>query len=86
MHSVTRREISLETVKPFVSVSEGETITEEIFALPADDRNIIYLHYYEGYSAAEIGRIIKKSENAVFIKLCRAREKLKDILEDNGNE
>ncbi|MCL2797573.1 MAG: RNA polymerase sigma factor [Firmicutes bacterium] len=44
------------------------------------DREILYLHYYEGYSAKEIAKIFGKSENAVFIRLNRARNELKKLL------
>ena len=40
-------------------------------------RDAIYLHYFEGYKASEIGRIMRKSENTVYSLLARAREQLK---------
>lgn len=55
---------------------------EEIKLLPESDRNIIYLYYYEGYSAKEIAKILGKTANSVNIKLSRAREKLKSLLEE----
>lgn len=83
-----RREIPLDAAENFLLAPEREETLEEIFMLPPGDASIIYLHYYEGYTAAEIGKIVKKSENAVYIRLARAREKLKKLLEeeDGGNE
>ena len=60
---------------------EGENFSalyEELNRLPAEDREIIYLHYYEGYTAKEIARFIGSGENAVYKRLSRAREKLKN--------
>ena len=44
----------------------------------------IYLHYYEGYSAAEIGKILGKKENTVYSLLSRARGILKEKLGGEG--
>lgn len=55
---------------------------EEINLLPEFDRNVIYLYYYEGYSIKEIAKITGKSANSINIRLCRAREKLKNLLEE----
>lgn len=57
---------------------------EELEKLDPLDRDIIYLFYYEGYSAKEIGKMIGKTKNAVNIRLSRAREYLKELLEE-GN-
>ena len=38
------------------------------------------VHYYEGYSAAEIGKILGKKENTVYSLLSRARGILKEKL------
>lgn len=51
--------------------------------LTAIDREIIYLRYYEGYSAREIADFLGMTEQAVFKRLQRARTQLKDyILEE----
>lgn len=61
---------------------------DEVFAalgrLSERDRNVLYLRYYEGYTAREIAGIIGGSERAVTKRICRAREKLKIFLEDNN--
>lgn len=79
-----RNDLPLDVAESFMLSPEHSGILEEIFELPPDDRTVIYLHYYEGYNAAEIGKILKKSENAIYIKLTRAREKLKVILINEG--
>lgn len=51
--------------------------------LSPKDRVILYLFYYEGYSVKEIAGSVGKRESAVHMCLSRAREKLKNLLEDN---
>ena len=48
--------------------------------LPANYRVVIYLFYYEGYQAAEIGRILGVPTATVHTRLARGRARLKDIL------
>lgn len=52
--------------------------------LPDNYRTVLYLFYYEGYQAEEIGRILGISRSAVHVRLTRAREKLKPYLEEYG--
>lgn len=61
--------------------SEAEVL-EALFALPFDERNALYLFYYEGYSAKEIGKLLRRSENAIYILLSRARRRLRSIWEE----
>ena len=53
--------------------------------LSATDREIIYLHYYEGYPAKEIAEIMHRTEKSIFKRLSRARKKLKDYISE-GDE
>ena len=57
------------------------TVYEAVLSLPKKYRTAIHLHYYEGYSAPEIGRILKKNTNTVYTLLARARQLLKTRLE-----
>ena len=43
-------------------------------------REVVYLHYYEGYTAPEIGDILGRNVNTVYTDLTRAREKLRSML------
>ena len=52
--------------------------------LPARYRTVLYLYYYEGYQAAEIGRILGIPTATVNTRLARGRGKLK--LELGGTE
>lgn len=53
-------------------------------SLPAIDREVVYLHYFEGYSAREIGEMVGKTEKSVFKRLSRSRNKLKDYILEEG--
>lgn len=53
--------------------------------LPAHYRAVIYLHYYEGYTAEEIGHILGIPKATVHTRLVRGREKLKPFLEVHEN-
>lgn len=66
-----------------IAAKQQEDGLEELQQLPYDDRNIIYLYYYEGYSTKEIGKLLGKSANAVALKLLRARERLKSLIEES---
>lgn len=59
---------------------ESHEVLDAVFALPAKYKDVIYLHYYEGYSAAEIGRLLGRRENTVYSLLARGRAMLKDKL------
>ena len=44
---------------------ENSDVLAAVLSLPAKYRNVVYLHYYEGYSAIEIGSILKKNVNKI---------------------
>ena len=53
---------------------------EELFSLPPEDRAVIHLYYYEGYSTEEIARILGCRPGTVRSRLSRARDKLRKLL------
>ena len=53
---------------------------ETVLEVPAHYRTAIYLFYYEGYQAAEIGKILGVPTATVHTRLARGRARLKDIL------
>lgn len=57
-------------------------LREALKSLKPNYREVIFLHYYEGYTAAEIGKILGISVTAVTTRLQRGREKLKTYLTD----
>lgn len=55
-------------------------VLEAVLALPDKYRDVVYLHYYEGYTAPEIGTILHKNPNTVYTLLTRARDELRKML------
>ena len=77
------RTVSLDQLieKPQDMPEDHSDILEAVLELPARFRDVVYLHYYEGYSAPEIGRIQKKNPNTVYTLVARSRQFLKTRLE-----
>ncbi|MCE4042870.1 sigma-70 family RNA polymerase sigma factor [Lysinibacillus fusiformis] len=63
---------------------EEQMVLTEIFELNPKERVIVYLHYYEGYTTAEIANLLGMNVNTIGSKLRRARMKLKIILEEGS--
>ena len=61
--------------------SDGE-LWEMILTLPEHEKMALYLHYYQGYSTGEAARIMGKNPATVRSWLCRARRRLKNLLEE----
>ena len=57
----------------------GEVL-EAVLSLPVKYKDVVYLHYYEGYTASQIGEILGKKANTVYTLLTRARQMLKEKL------
>lgn len=51
-----------------------------VLSLPARYKDVIYLFYYEGYTAIEIANILGKKENTVYSLMSRGRTLLKNQL------
>lgn len=54
------------------------SVLDEVRALPEPYRNAIYLHYFEGYTAKEIGEILGAKRNTVLSWLARGRQALRE--------
>ena len=61
-------------------------VLEAVLSLPAKYRDVVYLHYYENYTAPEIGKILGKNVNTVYTLLTRSRQLLKEKLGGDGYE
>ena len=55
-------------------------VLEAVLSLPAKYRDVVYLHYYENYTAPEIGKILGKNVNTVYTLLTRSKAMLKEKL------
>lgn len=61
-------------------------VLEAVLSLPDKYKEAVYLHYYEDYTAPEIGRILGKNVNTVYTLLNRARQMLREKLGGEGDE
>ena len=59
---------------------ENSGVLQAVLSLPPKYKDVIYLHYYEDYTAPEIGRILGKNVNTVYTLLNRAKKLLREML------
>ena len=64
----------------------GSDVLDAVMTLDEKYREAIYLHYYEGYSIAEIAALTDRSASAVAAHLSRGRTKLRSLLGDAASE
>lgn len=60
--------------------SDHSEVIEAVLALPLKYREVVYLYYYEEYTAVEISRILGKKLNTVYTLLTRSKRLLKERL------
>ena len=70
--------------KPGEPAPDHSDVLEAVLALPSKYKDVIYLYYYEEYSAEEIGQILRKNTNTVYTLLIRGRQLLRSSLEEVG--
>ena len=58
-------------------------VWDAVKSLPVQFREVIHLHYYEGYSTEEIAKILERNHATVRSDLRRGREKLKSVLKED---
>lgn len=77
-----RKVCSLDDIgtEPFYIQEENQYLLDAVLKLPDNYKNVIYLFYYEGYTAVEIAKILNRRENTIYTWLSRAKAKLKDEL------
>ncbi|WP_442857912.1 RNA polymerase sigma factor [Acutalibacter sp. 1XD8-33] len=71
---------------PANAMESYREVLDAVLSLPAKYRDAVYLHYYEGYTAPEIGRILKKKTNSVYTLLNRSKKLLAEKLGGDGYE
>ena len=79
--------VSLEELSAQAAPERSDrAVLEAVLSLPQKYRDAVYLHYYEGYSAPEIGTLLGKNTNTVYTLLTRARALLREKLggEEDG--
>ena len=69
--------VQWEDVDRYCEFPEQSEVLAELMNLPEQLKTVIYLHYIEGYKAAEIAGMLGITLNAVKKRMQRGREKLK---------
>ena len=85
LRAAHRRNVGLEAAATTPAPAAPDSdVLDAVMALPRKYREAVYLHYYEGYSAQEIARMLGKTPSAVASLLHRGRLRLKTLLESEG--
>ncbi len=81
------RTVSLDEIieLPSEAPQGSNDVLEAVLSLPVKYRNVVYLHYYEGYTAPQISNILHKNVNTVYTLLTRSKELLREKLGGEGH-
>ena len=66
-------------------LAENTALAEAVNRLPAVFKEVVLLHYYQGYGVAEIAAMLEISEGTVSSRLSRARLRLQKDLKGDDN-
>lgn len=66
--------------------TDDREVLEAVLSLPPKYKDVVYLHYYEGYTAPQISRILGKNVNTIYTRINRSRQLLRDKLGGDGYE
>ena len=74
--------VSFETIaeQPDQSFPENREVLDAVLSLPPKYKDVVYLYYYEEYTAPQISQILGKNVNTVYTLLSRAKQLLKEKL------
>lgn len=61
-------------------VAEHQSLMEAIHRLPEEFKDVVLLHYYQGFNVTEIAEMLDIAEGTVSSRLSRARVRLKNDL------
>lgn len=71
-------------LEPGAAVGEHGQVLEAILELPEKYRVLLYLHYYEGYSVEELGRMLQERPSTLRSRLSKGRKLLGKALKEDG--
>ncbi len=72
--------ISMEQLSRYYESEEDTRLMDSLLLLPQKYREVLLLHYVEGYQGKEIACMLKLSEASVRKRLERGRKKLRELL------
>jgi len=79
-----KRVVSLEEMEIPYENPEQHNLIKTVLDLPSDQKEVIYLHYYENRTIPEIAEIMQKNINTVYSILRRAKAQLKKKVGDDA--
>lgn len=77
-----KRTISIDQLieQPAPLPQEHRDVLEAVLSLPQKYKDVVYLYFYEGYTAPQISKILGKNVNTVYTLLTRSKKILKTKL------
>ncbi len=80
------RTVSLDAIMEYPTElpPDYREVLEAVFSLPQKYRDVVYLHYFEDYTAPQISRILGKNVNTVYTLLTRSKQMLREKLGGDG--
>ena len=80
------RTISIEEMENECAEEKNDNsyVMQAVLSLPKKYREVIYLNYYEGYTAPEISKILGKNTNTVYTNLHKAKQLLRELLKEEA--
>lgn len=64
--------------------SDNIDVLNAVRSLPPKYKDVVYLHYYEGYTAPEMANILHKNVNTIYTYLTRSKKILYEKLGGDG--
>ena len=61
-------------------IAESASLAEAVNRLPAEFKEVVLLHYYQGFGVSEIAEMLEIAEGTVSSRLSRARKRLQKDL------
>ena len=81
LKSFWRSKVDLAEMMAIPGAGPDDTdLLQVVLALPQKYKDVVYLHYYEGYTVPEMARILERKENTIYSNLHRARAIMKKKL------
>ncbi len=83
-----RRTEPLDALRDYTETLSAKSteILSAVMSLPQKYRQVIYLYYYEGYTAIETAKLLGKKTNTVYTLLARAKKLLRKELAGEEDE
>ncbi len=72
--------------QPAAIPPDNREVLEAVLSLPQRYRDVVYLHYFEDYTAPEISRVLGKNVNTIYTLLTRSKRILREKLGEDGDE